>query len=78
MYDYLIIGHGLAGAILSRELLDKGKKVLVFNEPTLNSASLVAGGLYNPITGRKMVKTWNADNTFPLIEPYYRSFEQKA
>ena len=77
MYDYLIIGHGLAGAILSRELLDKGKKVLVFNEPSLNSASLVAGGLYNPITGRKMVKTWNADNTFPLIEPYYRSFEQK-
>lgn len=77
MYDYLIVGHGLAGAILSRELLDKGKKVLVFNEPSLNSASLVAGGLYNPITGRKMVKTWNADNTFPLIEPYYRSFEQR-
>lgn len=77
MYDYLIVGHGLAGAALSQELIEQGKQVLVFNEPSLNSASLIAGGIYNPITGRKMVKTWNADNIFPIIEPFYRAFEKK-
>ena len=76
MYDYLIIGHGLAGAVLSHELLNQGKKVMVFNDPSLKSASMIAGGLYNPITGRKMVKTWNADNVFPIIEPFYRSFQE--
>lgn len=77
MLDYLIIGHGLAGAVLSHELLSAGKKVMVLNDPSLNSASRVAGGLYNPITGRKMVKTWNADKIFPVIEPFYSSLEEK-
>lgn len=77
MIDYLIVGHGLAGAVLSHELLEAGKKIMVLNDPSLNSASAVAGGLYNPITGRKMVKTWNADKIFPLIEPFYTSLEEK-
>ncbi|MFY0651599.1 MAG: FAD-dependent oxidoreductase [Cyclobacteriaceae bacterium] len=77
MIDYLIVGHGLAGAILSQELLKANKRIMVFNEPSMNSASLVAGGLYNPITGRKMVKTWNADKLFPLIEPFYSALESE-
>ena len=77
MLDYLIIGHGLAGAVLSQHLLEAGKKILVIDHSVENSASKVAAGLYNPITGRKMVKTWNADALFPTIEPFYSSLEKK-
>lgn len=76
MYDYLIVGHGLAGALLSQELLNRGKQVLVVNEQKHNSASNVAAGIYNPITGRKMNKTWLADDIFPMIEPYYSNLEK--
>lgn len=77
MYDYLIIGHGLAGAILANRLEELGKRLMVINDSKANNSSTVAGGLYNPITGRKMVKTWLADQIFPEIEPTYESFENK-
>ncbi len=77
MYDYLIIGHGLAGALLSQNLIDRGYQVLVVDDTERNNSSMIAAGLYNPITGRKMVKTWMADQLFPLIEPTYRSLEEK-
>lgn len=77
MIDYLIVGHGLAGAVLSQELLKANKTVMVLNSNTIDSASMVAAGIYNPITGRKMVKTWNADNIFPIIEPFYSDLEQR-
>lgn len=74
--DYIMVGQGLAGSLLSYELIKEGKKIQVFNENKQQTSSRVAAGLYNPITGRKMVKTWNADNLFPLIEPFYRELEE--
>ncbi|UXP33253.1 FAD-binding oxidoreductase [Reichenbachiella agarivorans] len=74
--DYLIIGHGLAGAVLSQQLLEKQQQITVLDLPTSNHSSSVAAGLYNPVTGRKMVKTWMADELFPVIEPFYRQLEQ--
>ena len=74
--DYIIVGQGLAGTILSHVLIRNGRKIHVFDEERVHTSSLVAAGLYNPITGRKMVKTWNADKLFPMIEPFYREMEQ--
>ncbi len=37
---------------------------------------MVAAGLYNPVTGRKMVKTWMADQLFSEVEPHYRHLEK--
>jgi len=76
MYDYLVVGHGLAGALLSQELIEQGKSVLVVNDQKNNSASNVAAGIYNPITGRKMKKTWMADDLFPMLAPYYSNLEK--
>ncbi|MEM9298365.1 MAG: FAD-dependent oxidoreductase [Bacteroidota bacterium] len=73
--DYMIVGSGLAGASLACALLDRGKQVLVVNDRQLYSSTKVAAGLYNPITGRKMVKTWKADAIFPALIAYYKKLE---
>ncbi|MBP3816834.1 MAG: NAD(P)-binding protein, partial [Butyrivibrio sp.] len=41
MYDYLIVGSGLYGAVCARELTDAGKKVLVIDKRTH-----IAGNVY--------------------------------
>lgn len=74
--DFLLIGQGLAGTVLSHRLLQNGYSVHLLDEPEPNSSSRVAAGLYNPVTGRKMVKTWEADILFPVIEPFYSSLEK--
>ena len=41
MYDYLIVGAGLYGAVMARELTDAGKSVLV-----IDKRSHIAGNVY--------------------------------
>lgn len=75
--DFLLIGQGLAGSALSHRLIEAGCKVIVIDLPQENNSSRIAAGLYNPITGKKMVKTWKADALFAEIEPFYESIEAK-
>lgn len=74
--DFLLVGQGLAGTVLSHRLIQNGYSVHVFDDPDPISSSRVAAGLYNPVTGRKMVKTWEVDTLFPEIEPFYSSLER--
>lgn len=73
--DYIIIGQGLAGSCLALQLLFKNKKILVIDKPHPHSATRVAAGLFNPITGRKMAKTWMADEIFPFLFNFYSRAE---
>ena len=74
-YDYIIVGQGLAGTCLAHSLRSRQKSVLVFNDPNQPSASKVAGGLFNPITGRNMVLTWMAHELFPFLHKFYKGIE---
>lgn len=73
--DYIIVGQGLAGTWLSHELLRRGHSVVVVNHQSDNISSRKAAGLYNPITGRKMVKTWRADDLFDHLEADYKALQ---
>ncbi len=75
--DYLVVGQGLAGTVFCEHVLRWGKTVLVIDDPKLSNSSKVAAGLYNPITGRKLVKTWNCDPLFEYLIPFYQSLEDK-
>ena len=57
-HDYLIVGQGIAGSLLALNLMARGKTVLVVDDGHIHSASRVAAGLINPITGRRHVLTW--------------------
>lgn len=74
--DYIIVGQGLAGTWLSHELIKRDKSIVVINHDTEATSSKKAAGLYNPITGRQMVKTWRADDFFPKLETEYRELEK--
>ena len=75
--DILIVGQGLAGSLLALEFEKRGKKVMIIDNNPSVSSSKVAAGLYNPITGRKMIKTWLADELFPNLSKYYQDLEKK-
>lgn len=73
--DYIIVGNGLAGACLALQLHRMGKKLMVFDDPAANQSSTVAAGLFNPVTGKMMKKTWQADVLFPCLNSFYRQAE---
>ncbi len=77
-FDYIIIGYGLAGSVLSSMLIDEGYNVLVIDKFFPNSSSQVAAGLVNPITGRRVVKSWMVDELIPFAESYYKKQEEKS
>ncbi|TDQ16487.1 glycine/D-amino acid oxidase-like deaminating enzyme [Algoriphagus boseongensis] len=75
--DFLLIGQGLAGTALAYRLEQAGMRILILDQPEKNQSSRVAAGLYNPVTGKKMVKSWIAEKLFPELEQFYIELEQK-
>jgi glycine/D-amino acid oxidase-like deaminating enzyme len=74
--DFLIIGQGLAGTAMGYRLRKAGQRIAIIDRPDQNQSSRVAAGLFNPVTGRKMVKSWIAELLFPEIQPFYEEMEQ--
>src|SRR5690349_13348906 len=70
--DYIILGQGISGTFLSYYLLNAGKTVLVIDAPQRYSASKVASGVINPVTGRRIVKTWLIDELLPFTWNAYK------
>lgn len=56
--------------------MQRHKTILVIDHYQENSASRMAAGLFNPVTGRKMVKSWMADELFPYLHTFYRQIEK--
>lgn len=85
--DFLIVGQGICGTFLSWYLQQAGFSFLVIDQPQSNTASKVAAGIINPVTGRRIVKTWLIDEVMPFAHHAYTSlghalnittFEQKS
>lgn len=76
-YDYLIVGQGLVGTVLAHTLESNGLSFLIIDADHPETSSKVAAGLMSPITGKRIVKTWKADEVFPFAQTFYRGLEQK-
>ncbi|GAA4415122.1 FAD-dependent oxidoreductase [Nibrella viscosa] len=75
--DFLLVGQGVGGSVLAWTLDQLGCKCIVANATELPSASRVAAGIVNPLTGRKLVRTWKAEELFPFLYQFYTSIEQQ-
>lgn len=74
--DFIIVGQGLAGSVLSHQLLQKNKKILIVDSGSGTNSSRQATGLINPITGRRFVKSWLTDELMAFAQTYYPQLEQ--
>jgi len=73
--DYLVIGQGLAGSLLSWELIKQGCNVHLIDNQKEN-ASQIAAGLINPITGMRLVKSNELDTLLPFAKKLYYELGQ--
>lgn len=71
--DVLIVGQGLAGSLLGWELLHLGAKIQVVDGRLEHAAFPVAAGILNPVTGKRIVKTWEVDRLLPPAKQTYRT-----
>src|SRR2546423_4942731 len=69
--DYLIIGQGICGTMLSWFLHKEGKSFVVIDDGNEHSSSKTAAGLINPVTGRRYAYTWMIDELISFaLETY--------
>jgi len=72
-----IVGQGLAGTILAHHFLEAGIPFVIYDSPETHfTSSQAAGGIFNPVTGRKLEKTWLAEDLFPYLVDFYSRLEQ--
>jgi len=76
MYDYLVVGLGLAGISFCEVLEREGKSFKVVSDAS-QQASQVAGGLYNPVILKRFTLAWKAKEQMELAQPFYAQLEQK-
>ncbi|HMG67313.1 MAG TPA: FAD-dependent oxidoreductase [Chitinophagaceae bacterium] len=69
--EYLIIGQGLCGTWLSWFLQKENKSYLVIDKNETITPSKVSAGIINPVTGRRMVKVWMAEDILPFAHAAY-------
>ncbi len=65
VYDFIVVGQGIAGTLTSHFLLKNTSNILVVDAEK-HSASFAAAGIINPVTGRKYVKSWLIDTLLPF------------
>lgn len=71
----LIIGQGLAGTLLGWALERAGIAFEIIDAGHATAASRAAAGIINPITGRRLVKSWRIDELLPLARTTYQEME---
>lgn len=75
--DILIVGQGLAGSLLGWALERAGIDFAIADAGPERAASSVAAGLINPVTGRRLVKSWGVDMLLPQAAQMYREIGEE-
>lgn len=70
--DFIIIGQGISGSFLSWYLHNMGASCILIDENKPDTASRVAAGLINPVTGRRLVRSWMIEELMPFAWRAYK------
>lgn len=75
--DVLILGRGIAGAVLAETLRQRGVRVHVFDRKRPGNASMASGGVVNPIVLRRDVPSWRAGQLLLVAQGFYTVWQQR-
>jgi glycine/D-amino acid oxidase-like deaminating enzyme len=77
MHDCIIVGAGIAGMVTARILHDAGYDVAIIDNARKGSASIVAAGLINPVTGKRFEPSWRYDEFISKARQFYTECEHR-
>ena len=69
--EVLILGAGIGGLLLARELQQRRCRVAVAHERAMPGAGEAAVGLLNPVRGRRCTLAWRAGEAFDVARDVY-------
>lgn len=76
MYDYIIIGFGVAGFSFTQQLEENKKNFVVFDNHSQQSTR-IAGGMFNPIILKRFTPAWQAAEMLPYALLQFQKAEIK-
>lgn len=71
--QYLVVGQGIGGTMVSYFLHQVNLDFVVIDPALPSNASRVAGGIINPVTGKKLAKSWRIDELHPFALSTYQA-----
>lgn len=72
----LIVGAGLAGICLARQL-EKRNKTFTIIDSGINESSVIAAGQINPLVFRRMTKSWRIDEFLPYSKQFFKELAEE-
>ena len=76
MYDYIIVGFGVAGFSFAQQLEENKKNFVVFDNNSQQSTR-IAGGMFNPIILKRFTPAWQAAEMLPYALLQFQKAEIK-
>ena len=73
-----IVGGGLAGCMMAWALRAHGREVLLLDRGDEVTASRVAAGIINPVTGPKLTKSWRFEQLWTAALDFYNAIQEKT
>lgn len=77
MYDFIIVGAGLAGVTFANILKQQGKSFCLIADRS-QVASLIADGVYNPVVLKRFTPIWRAQEAMDMAFQFYSKTEEEA
>jgi len=72
--DFIIVGFGLAGMAMCKELEDHQHSFIVIDND-FQVSSKVAAGVFNPVILKRFTPVWNAKEQLENLFPYYEDLK---
>ena len=76
-FDYILVGQGLAGTLLSYRLQKLGKTVLVVDKFREHTSTKVAFGVYNPMVLKRFTACWQIEQQIQPLYDFLDEFESE-
>ncbi len=75
---FVIVGHGLAGAVLAQTMIEHEQNVIVIDANMKHAATKVSAGLINPFVGPKLNVHENFDSYMQENHQFFNKMEKRS